>query len=176
MIHFYKRFQINSILPPQPRQEHIQPQSQIPGGARSRVEAGTGFSQLSRSRSPSTKRTAEEAELHSQQETAWSTVAGRNLERRQRPVQYGTAKVPVTARGEAAPYFIVVGNTHPQSTEEIIKDVLKNISEGMTGDNNLGEPLEILEVECLTKPRIDGRRIWSRTWRIQVPNRFRDYL
>ena len=45
----------------------------------------------------------------------------------------------------------------------------------MTGDNKLGEPLEILEVECLTKPRIDGRRIWSRTWRVQVPNRFREY-
>ena len=68
------------------------------------------FQQVNRSRSPSIKRSAEQAELQSQvpQETPWSTVAGRNQGRRQRTVQYGTAKVPVTARGEAAPYSVVL--------------------------------------------------------------------
>ena len=46
----------------------------------------------------------------------------------------------------------------------------------MSDETKNDEPLEILEVECLTKPRMDGRRIWTRTWRVQVPNRFREYM
>ena len=162
----------SSPLPPRQGFSQTQPVHTI---ARSRVEAAAGHPPINRSRSPSTKRTAEEAELHSslRPEPAWSTVVGRNQGRRQRPVQLGTAKLAITARGEAAPYSIVVGNTHPESTEEIIREVLKNISEAGSEES---DPLEILEVECLTKPRTDGRRIWSRTWRVQVPNRFREYM
>ena len=58
--------------------------------------------------------------------------------------------------GEAAPYDVFVGNTHPQSTVEIVKEVLKKVSESMPEEMKLNEPLEILEVECLTKPRTDG--------------------
>ena len=37
-------------------------------------------------------------------------------------------------------------------------------------------PLEIIEVECLTIPRTDGRRTWVKTWRVQVPNKFKDHI
>ena len=100
---------------------------------------------------------------------------GRNQSRKSRPVQHGTAKVSVDG-GEAAPYDVVVANTNPRSTEEIIKNVLIHVSESQTGENELNEPLEILEIECLTKPREDGRRVWMKTWRIQVPNKFKDYM
>ena len=166
-------------------QGHGSNQAQGFNSERSRVGPTLGkeytplnFPQVNRSRSPSIKRSAEQAELHgpAPQETPWSTVAGRNQGRRQRTVQYGTAKLPVTARGEAAPYSVVVGNTHPESTEEIIREVLKNISKGAEESLAPSEPLEILEVECLTKPRTDGRRIWTRTWRVEVPNKFREYM
>ena len=100
---------------------------------------------------------------------------GSRSERRPRPVQHGTAKVNV-AGGEAAPFDIVVGNTHPQSTEDIIKTVLIKVSESMEGEDKLEEKLQIIEAECLTKPRDDGRRIWSKTWRIQVPDRFKKHM
>ena len=45
----------------------------------------------------------------------------------------------------------------------------------MPGDLTLKSPLEIIEVECLTKPRNDGSRIWTKTWRVQVPNKFREH-
>ena len=83
---------------------------------------------------------------------------------------------PLTGGGEAAPFNIVVGNTHPESTKDIIENVLVQISKDLKEENKTGEHLEILEIECLTKPREEGRRIWSRTWRKQVPNRFKDYL
>ena len=60
----------------------------------------------------------------------------------------------------------MIGNTHPGSTEEIMRDVLIRVAEGMPEELKLDSPLEILEVECLTKPRTDGSRIWTRTWRI----------
>ena len=142
-----------------------------------------------RSVSPSMKRKAAEAQLQSdqpgqqQEEEPWSKVVGRGGNRnnnkqqgrRERPVQHGTAKVKV-AGGEAAPYDVVIGNTNPASTEEIIKSVLIHVAENMEGDSKLQEPLNILEVECLTKPRKDGSRIWTRTWRVQVPARFKEYM
>ena len=50
------------------------------------------------------------------------------------------------------------------------------VSENMPEDMNLDEPLQILEVECLTKPREDGRKIWTRNWRVRVANRFRQHM
>ena len=99
-------------------------------------------------------------------------AAGRG---RRKKVQYGTSKLRVTG-GDAAPYDVFVGNTHPDSTEEIVKDVLKKVSEAMAEDLKLTEPLEILEVECLTKPKDDGRKLWTKNWRVQVPNRFREHM
>ena len=74
------------------------------------------------------------------QERPWSTVLKNG--RRQRPVQYGTSKVNV-AGGEARPYDVVIGNTHPGSTEEIIKDVLQKVAQQMPDEVKLEEPLEI---------------------------------
>ena len=53
---------------------------------------------------------------------------------------------------------------------------MKKFSEAMAGDLKLAEPLEILEVECLTKPREDGRKLWTKNWRVQVPNRLREHM
>ena len=159
------------------------------GGARSRNAPGTTAESRVRSVSPSVKRTAGEAGLegqqgqqhpgHAGQDVPWNQVVGRNQGRNQgkkpRPVQHGTAKVNVDG-GEAAPYDVVVGNTNPGSTKEIIKNVLVQVSENIAEDLKLEEPLEILEVECLTKPRDDGRRVWTKTWRIQVPNKFREHM
>ena len=136
-----------------------------------------------RARSPSVKRSADQAQLESNQsteqaETTWSQVVGRNQGRRSRKVQYGTASVSegTIAAGQAAPYDVVIGNTHPESTDEIIKNVLIKVSEGMSEELKPQRPLEILEIECLTKPRTDGSRIWTKTWRVQVPNMFRDHM
>ena len=142
-----------------------------------------------RSVSPSVKRTAQEAQLHggqgqhhqqghhtqTDQGGTWSQVVGRNQGRRPRPVQHGVAQVRVEG-SEAAPYDIVIGNTNPESTEDIVKKVLVHVSENMEEELKPQEPLEILEVECLSKPRDDGRRMWSKTWRVQVPSRFKEHM
>ena len=98
-----------------------------------------------------------------------------NVVRRRKPVQYGTSQVKVTG-GEASPYDVFVGNTHPESTMEIVKEVLLKVSESMPDELKLSEQLEILEVECLTKPRTDGRPIWNKNWRVRVANRFRVHM
>ena len=64
--------------------------------------------------------------------------------------------------GEAAPYDVFVGNTHPDTTENIIKEVLAQVSLKMPEEMKLEKPLQILEVECLTKPRTDGGKIWTK--------------
>ena len=69
-----------------------------------------------------------------------------------------------------------MGNTHPDSTESIVKEVLIKVSEQMPEDVKLGEPLEILEVECLTKPRTDGKKNWTKNWRVRVSNKFREHM
>ena len=105
------------------------------GGARSRNEmaalpiGGLGL----RARSDSRKRKAEEEHVYQQQQLqqhqqeqanggdqgqrGWNHVVAGGRGRR-RPVQYGTSQVKV-AGGEAAPYDVFVGNTHPDTTEEL---------------------------------------------------------
>ena len=46
----------------------------------------------------------------------------------------------------------------------------------MPEDMKVAEPLEILEVQCLTKPRSDGSRIWTKNWRVRVSNKFRVHM
>ena len=83
--------------------------------------------------------TAQDGEQQ-QQRKGWNQVV-----RRRKPVQYGTSQVKVTG-GEAAPYDVLVGNTHPDTTEETLKDVLVKVSESMPENMKEVEPLEILEV------------------------------
>ena len=92
--------------------------------------------------------------------------------RSSRPHQVGTSNVNIRG-GEAAPCNVVIGNKHPDSISEIISDVLKKVSEQMLSEDSSKEPLPIVDVECLRKRREDGRRIWSKTWSVQVPNRFK---
>ena len=57
-----------------------------------------------------------------------------------------------------------------------MKEVLAQVAQSMPEEMKLQEPLLILEVECLTKPRTDGRKLWTKNWRVQVSNRFREHM
>ena len=94
-----------------------------------------------------------------------------------RKVQYGTGQASSGGAGaEAAPYEVWIGNTHPDSTKEIIAEVLMELGKKVDGDNVLMEDLQVLECECLTKPRTDGRKPYTKQWRVQVANRFREHM
>ena len=55
-------------------------------------------------------------------------------------------------------------------------EVLAQVSLKIPEEMKLEEPLQILEVECLTKPRTDGRKLWTKNWRVQVSNRFCEHM
>lgn len=74
-----------------------------------------------------------------------------NKPRKPDTLHQGTAKISVTG-SEAALFDIVVENNHPDSTDEIICCVLTQVADETTGESKLSEKLEILEIECLTKP------------------------
>ena len=85
-----------------------------------------------------------------------------------RKVQYGTGTATTGGRGgEAAPYEVWIGNTHPDSTKEISEDVLKELGKRMDGKAKLAEELEVLECECLTKERSDGKKPYTRQWSVR---------
>ena len=94
---------------------------------------------------------------------------------RRRKVNYGTSGVMV-AGGEAAPYEVFIGNTNPGSTETIIKDVLLQCSESVPEEMKLQEPLQVLEVVCLTRPSTDGTPLRTKCWKVVVPNKFREHM
>ena len=77
--------------------------------------------------------------------------------RPQRKVQYGTSNVRGAsgATAEAAPYEVFIGNTHPDTTTELIREILTACAADVQGEGALDEELELLEVECLTRPRQD---------------------
>ena len=111
-----------------------------------------------RSRSPSLKRSADEAELpgeaggsnSNQDGEQWTDVVKKHQGRKSRsprPHQVGTSSVNITG-GEAAPYNVVIGNTHPDSTSEMSSDVLKKVAEQIPPEESLKDPLLILDIEC----------------------------
>ena len=103
-------------------------------------------------------------------------VMGRK-KKQPRKVQYGTGKTSKGgAGGEASPYEVWIGNTHPDSTEDIIREVLTELGKKTEGDTTLSEDLQVLECECLTKPRTDGRKLYSKQFRVKVSSRFREHM
>ena len=58
-------------------------------------------------------------------------------------MNYGKSSVQV-AGGEAAPYEVFVGNTHPDSTIELIKEVIEKCAAMLPEAENLTEPLTVL--------------------------------
>ena len=90
-------------------------------------------------------------------------------------MNYGKAKVEV-AGSEAAPYEVFIGNTHPNSTEEKISEVLVKCSEQFSGDEKFESPLQILKVTCLSKPNPSGEPLRTKCWKVQVPNKFREHM
>ena len=111
-----------------------------------------------------------------EEEEPFQVVANRKGKKAPRKVQYGTGQVTAGgASGEAAPYEVWIGNTHPASTPEIVREVLVECGRRMEG-GGLEEELTILEVECLTRPRDDGKEPHTKQWRVKVPNRFREHM
>ena len=54
-----------------------------------------------------------------------------------------------------------IANTHPESTPEIITDVLTDIAHNMPEGMELTEEFKILEIECQTK-EIPGKKPFSK--------------
>ena len=80
------------------------------------------------------------------------------------------------AGGEAAPYEIFICNTNPASTPEIIEDVLKKCADQLPAELKLSESLQVLQVQCLSKPNDNGEPLRTRCWKVQVPNKFREHM
>ena len=104
--------------------------------------------------------------VHAGQEDGFQLVKGRK-KKQPRNVHYGTGNTGTGgAGGEAAPYEVWIGNTHPDSTKEIIQEVLLELGKRNEEKGGLSEDLKILECECLTKARTDG----SKPYTIAVEN------
>jgi hypothetical protein len=92
---------------------------------------------------------------------------------RRRKVNYGKAKVETGRSDEAvAPFEIFIANTHPQSTKELIKELL---IECAASDKDRNAALEIIEVKCMTnKERVPNPR--TLCWKVTIPHRERLYM
>ena len=66
-----------------------------------------------------------------------------------------------------------IGNAHPDSTPEVIKEVLIELGKRTEGDAALTKDMQALECQCLTKLRADGTKPYTKQWRVKVSNRFR---
>ena len=122
--------------------------------------------------------TVEDARFQGQGENDKGFQLAKGRRRKQpRKVQYGTGNSTMGGEGgEAAPYEVWIGNTHPESSEEIIREVLVELGRRSKGDTSLAEDLQVQECECLTKARTDGSKPYTKQWRVKVPNRFREHM
>ena len=98
------------------------------------------------------------------------------FQRRPRRVNYGNCKGVEVVGGEAAPYEVFIGNTNPASTPDIIEEVLKKCADQLPEDLKPADPLQILQVQCLSRPNEDGEPLRTKCWKVQVPNKYREHM
>ena len=91
-------------------------------------------------------------------------------------MQQGVSRIEVTSRSAVTPFDVVIGNTHPDSDEGTIIEALRDVSKDKLVDMKLETDLEIIYGIFLTKPRDDGSKSWSKSWRMSVPQKFRDHM
>ena len=93
--------------------------------------------------------------------------------RKPRKVSYGKAKVTSGRSDEAvAPFEIFIANTHPESTSDLIKEILQECS---AADTTRSAALEIIDVKCMTnKVKIPDPR--TLCWKVTVPHREREHM
>ena len=141
---------------------------------RARVSAVVGEHASLRKRSVSSKRGRSDDDDATKEET-WAVVA--NKRRNRKPAVKGSSKATLVGKCVAAPFEIVIGNTHPDSSENGIKEVLIEVSKQMPQGMELLIDLELEVVECLTKPRDNQPfKPWSKSWRVKVENRFKEHF
>ena len=71
-----------------------------------------------------------------------------------------------------APLEVFIANTHPQSTEDIVKNILTECADA---DKSRTNKLDILEVKCMTNlERFPHQR--TLYWKVVVPHREREYM
>jgi hypothetical protein len=123
---------------------------------------GVGAGVRPRTRSPSLKRKADEANAD---EDGWRKP-GRQ---RQRKTAAGTSQIQIEDVGEyIAPAEFYIGNTDSRTNEETIKTVIVRCAAAVEG----GAGLVVEKVELLTKE--DNPR--TKCWKIVVPHRFKSII
>ena len=121
------------------------------------------------------KRNRDEAKIDDRNES-WAKVAGRGG-RKKPKVRQGNSRINIAAGEEVVlPFDVYIGNTHPRSTEDVVKRYLKECYEAAPDDEKAEGPFEVLKIECCTKPRDDGKDPWCLNWRVSVDQRFREYI
>ena len=156
---------------------HLIPPSQ--GGQRTNAAAATSLRERSLSnssnRSTGSKRNRDEVSAEENSDS-WATVAGKNKKKKP-TVQQGNSKVSI-AEGEnvVLPFEVYIGNTHPKSNPEIITKYLKECFDIVPSEKKPVGSLDIMNIECCTKPRDDGKEPWCLNWRVTVDQKFREYM
>ena len=127
-----------------------------------------------RSLSTGSKRSANEMEADNsevQNDAPYQPVNNRG--RRKKPGQFGTNRVTL-AGAEAAPVDFFIGNTRPDSTEELIKQALV-----MCGENHGDMPAELKQGDIQVKllNNLDEEpNPRTKCWKVTVPYIFREVL
>ena len=123
-----------------------------------------------RVRGVSPKRSADQMEGSAGREKSADRRGGRP----RAPVSFGSARIDI-AGAEAAPVDFFIGNTHPDTDEAKIKEVLVKCGSIVQGDNKPDIELKVdnLKAVCL-KSKIENPR--TKCWKVTVPHVWREFL
>ena len=123
-----------------------------------------------RGRGVSPKRSADQMEGSADGEKSADRRGGRP----RAPVSFGSARIDI-AGAEAAPVDFFIGNTHPDTDEAKLKEVLVKCGSIVQGDNKPDMELKVdnLKAVCLNS-KIENPR--TKCWKVTVPHVWREFL
>ena len=90
-------------------------------------------------------------------------------------MNYGKCDVNIDG-GEAAPYEVFILTLHqlPGLYRKFLKCV--PVASRLPETKKLAEPLQVLSVTCLTRPHDNGDPLRTKSWKVQVANKFREHM
>ena len=140
------------------------------GGGHWNVVGPDGRAIRNRGRGVSPKRNADQMEGAADRDKSADRRGGRP----RAPVSFGSARIDI-AGAEAAPVDFFIGNTHPDTDEAKIKEVLVKCGSIVQGDNKPDMELKVenLKAVCLNS-KIENPR--TKCWKVTVPHVWREFL
>ena len=119
---------------------------------------------------------AEAAGAEEDKKDDYVTVVKKPKQKQKPKVTFGKSKAAITAVAAVKPVDFFIAGTSTDCTEDMVKEVLVEVARTMPEGMELGCELEIESVTLVSKLREGQEKLYSKSWKVTVKEKFRTHM